>query len=130
MASFSCCFSSHWDTWRYEQLLSHLHILVTCTLCPPLQVTCYILSVFRFGTSGFPYFVFRGPATVWPEGASLSNITIAAPYNARGYSETPLVLSATQDAEVSNIFSNLRTCFQFLTPAWCPLDHIKGFEAK
>lgn len=64
------------------------------------QVTCFILWVLQFDASGFQYFTFRGSTTVWLEGASLSNISIAAPHGIMGYRGTPLSLKATQDAEV------------------------------
>lgn len=64
------------------------------------QVTCLILGVLRFGTTGFTYFSFSGSSTIWPQGGSLSNITIATPHGINGFRNIPLTLSALEGGEV------------------------------
>lgn len=79
----------------------HHHGEAITLALPHPQVTCLILGVLRFDSTGFAYFTFSDSSTIWPrQGANLSNITIATPHGISGYRNSALTLSGEEGSEV------------------------------
>lgn len=46
------------------------------------------------------YFSFSSSSTIWPQGANLSNVTMATPHGINGFRDTPLNISASEGGQV------------------------------
>lgn len=83
---------------RKRWLLGCLLLLLLLVALGNLALTCLILSVLQFGTTGFSYFTFSGISTLWHLGGNLTNVTIAAPHGISSFNDGPLTLSSTTGA--------------------------------